>query len=595
MGLTNPAALWLLLFVPLPLLVSRRRPRARRVVSNAYLWREALHRAGGPVAPRRRRISSQVLVQMACIGAIVLGLAGPVITLEARRTALVFDVSASMAARDGGGIARLDAARARARAIVGELPRFARVRVILAHALPRQTGEWAASDDRLLNAIDALALTAGAADVPAAIELAAAAGDVTNIVVFSDTETPAKAGSNPTPLVQWVRLGRVADNAAVTQVGVRRTELGGRGGVVLVGLRNFGVNARDADVEIATDGRIIHRRHVRLPAAGTKTLDVQLPDLGRFVTATLVGSDALSIDDSRSVAIPLSSTTRVALIGLRGSFLERALEVNPALAVRTYDEPANAPAITSAKTFDVLVCGGCNVSPDSGIPAMMVIDGSGESIRDVVRVVSRTHPLARALDPGWEHATVAASESIPPAGEIVLRVGSVPVAAAVEQNGHRSVFLHRGVTESDFVLSTAFPVLVANAVEWLAAQHDMPLDVTAGQPLAFTLPTADERQVRVLGPDGHPRALRRVGSQYIVADTGAAGLYRVEVNRSEHLVAVNPDVVAESNLSMLQTSPVDRTDNPPAFARAPTAVAKWLLLLAVALLALEWRLRVQGG
>ena len=533
-------------------------------------------------------------MQIACIGVIALSLAGPVLTLNPGRTALVFDISASMDAREDDGSTRLEAARARAKTMIRELPRFARVRVILARTVPRQVGEWAASDDLLLHAIDTLAATAGAGDVMAAIELAAAGADITNVIAFTDTESPAATDGVEGPRVQWVRLGHTADNAAVSHVSARRTGLGGRGGTVLVAIRNYAMKAREARVEISSDRRVAQRRDVQLPPDGSETIEVDLPDLGHSVSAILVGSDALSIDDSRSAVVPAGSATRVMLIGLGGSFLERALEANPSLSVHRYDEAA-AARLGSTERFDVLVCETCDESAEADIPSLNVVDGSGEPVRDVVRVVSTAHPLARNLEPGWQRATVASPASISDAGEIVLRVGGTPVVHALERNGQRRVLMHRDLTESEFVLSVGFPVLVANAVEWLAAGHATPVDVTAGEPLTFTLPTTREHRLRVLGPDGRPRSFRREGARYIVADTDTAGLYRVEVDGLQRLVAVNPNVETESDLSTNQNASVAEFTTSAPSRRTPSSLASLLLLLAVVLLAFEWRLRVRGA
>ena len=593
MGLTNPAALWLLLFLPLPLLASRKRPRVRRVVSNLYLWQEAVRRSGGSIAPRRRRLTSQVLVQMACIGTFAFSLAGPELAPKTPRTTLVFDVSASMDARDDGGSTRLEAARARAKAMIRELPRFARVRVIVATTVPRQLGEWAASDGLLLNAIDGLASTAGAADLATAIEVAAADTDIANVIAFTDTDIPPAGNDGERSKVQWVRLGRRADNVAVTRVTVRRPELGTRRGIVLVSLRNYAEKAREADVEISGDGLVARRRRVQLPPAGSQTIDVELPDIGRFVTATLVGRDALSIDDSRSIAVPAASAIRVALIGLRGSFVERALEVNRSLSVRRYDEIA-ALKVEPAESFDALVCDSCDESAESDIPSLAVVDGNGESVRDVVRVVSPAHSLARNVEPGWQPATVASVQPASDEGETVLRVGSARVVRAIERNGRRRVVMQRDLTESEFVLSPAFPILVANTVGWLARRHALPREVTAGEPLTFTLPASREHRIRVFGPDGRPRNTRQQQALHIVADTDTAGLYRVEINGSEHVVAVNPNVETESNLSMMQHAFLPELEGSSPSVRAPSGIASVLLLLAAALLAFESRVRVTG-
>ncbi len=321
---------------------------------------------------------------------------------------------------------------------------------------------------------------------------------------------------------------------------------------------------------------------------------MELRDVGHFVTARVVGDDALPIDDSRSVAVPQANAIRVALIGPRGSFLERALAVNPALLVRTFDQNATLQDIGSLADVDVLVCERCSVPRPVGIPSLVVASGSGDAVHDVVRVVHSTHPVAESLELAQQSATVHPSTTTDPRADVVLRVGSVAAVTAAEVDGQRSVGIHLDVTEPDFVLSAAFPVLVANSVGWLADQHTMPSEVTAGEPIAFASPGSASQEVSVLGPDGRPRDVRRVGGRFILSETDAPGVYRIHVRGSERLVAVNPDVDAESDLSAVHTGSPTGTGSAAVSVRARVVVGRWLALLGVGLLTLEWRLRMQG-
>ena len=592
MSFTHPVALWLLGLCVVPLLLSRRRPVVRHVVANAYLWREAARRVAGPVAPRRTRFTPLVVAQMACIGALVLSLAGPVVTARGGRTAIVLDLSASMGARDGQ-ITRLDAARARLRTLVGSLPRLSRVRVILAEASPRVTGEWSATDPRLSTTVDALTPGGGTADLSSAIDLATAAGDVSRIVVLTDSDLTQPAG-RPTPLsLQVERVGHPVENAAVTRVGLRRSELGGRGGDVLVALRNYGSSARDAEVEIGIDGRAVHRARVRLGPRDSRTQSIAVQDLGRVVTARLVGADALPVDDSRSIAVPLASPIRVALIGPGDSFLERALAANPSVSLRTDSRDAvNAPA---TRDVDVLVCDRCSGSTAAGIPSLIIHEPGALRTREAMRVVATTHPLADALDTGGVTATAGGPATASGLTEVVLRVGGVAAVTASDAGDRRRVDVYVDLTSPDFALSPAFPVLVANAVGWLAAKRALPSDVIAGEPLAFAATDSGAGAVRVAGPDGRDRDVRRAGGQVVVVDTDAPGLYRVQLTASERVIAVNPNVGAESDLSSPQAVALDRTGVAAATVPGGVDAGSWLMLLAFALLALEWRLRLQGA
>ena len=591
MSFTSPGALWLLLLCLLPLLLSRRRSSVRYQISNLFLWRDAAPLTAGRVPRVRLQLTPLVLVQSACIALIVLSLAGPAIRAKGGRTAIVFDLSASMAARDGEAT-RFSAARARARSMVEELPRFASVRLIAATAFPHQLGEWTVSDPRLLAAIDALQPTAGTADIPAAIEIATAPGDVNNIVVFSDRSLADPGGAVASQPVQLVRIGGRVENAAVTRVAARRTELGGPNGQVLVVLRNYGTAPRDAEVEIEIDGRVVHRGHVQLAATASQTMTVALGDLGQFVTARLIGADALQLDDVRSIAMPRASAIRVVLAGPGGSFLEHALAVHPSVALRTYSQQMPWREIKTSQTFDVFVCDRCSDSPVTDVPALVVFD-SGERTHDAVRVVATGHPLAESLDPGAATATAGSRGTADPRSEVVLRVGGVAAVTALDANDQRRIDVHLDLTEPGFVLSPAFPVLVANSIAWLAQRQAPPQELVAGEPLTFSAAASGDA-VRVVGPDGRGRDVQRAGGRFLVTDTEATGRYHVRVNASDYAVAVNPDA-AESDLSGANREEVGAGGTSTTALRAPVALARWLALLTIVLLGLEWRLRMQGA
>jgi hypothetical protein len=179
--------------------------------------------------------------------------------------------------------------------------------------------------------------------------------------------------------------------------------------------------------------------------------------------------------------------------------------------------------------------------------------------------------------------------------DVILRVGGVPAVTASDRDGRRTVGVHLDLSQPDFVLSPAFPILIANALAWLTAAREFPDEATAGEPIAFTASAMTQNSVRVVGPDGRARVVQRVGRQFIVADTDAAGAYRVETNGLDRMIIVNPAVDAESNLlASAGASLIQNETSPPLSVSEPIAVGRWLALVGLALLALEWRLRIVG-
>ncbi|MBI2930908.1 MAG: BatA domain-containing protein [Planctomycetes bacterium] len=100
MSFAVPAALWGLLAVGLPLLISfwRLRPTSV-VVPSVALWRELPDRVPPVRALRSPRLSAIVMAQMAAVACVVAALAGPFAEFEAakpRTVAIVIDLSARM-------------------------------------------------------------------------------------------------------------------------------------------------------------------------------------------------------------------------------------------------------------------------------------------------------------------------------------------------------------------------------------------------------------------------------------------------------------------------------------------------------------------
>src|SRR5215831_21123814 len=130
MSLANPQALWLLLLLPIPLLLSRRAVARRHDVSNLFLWKTSVDPDASTLKPRAR-LQWLVVLQMAIIAATVLALSRPAVASRSEHVVFVFDLSASMSARESGGT-RFDAARDRAHSVLARLPGRSRVRLIAA-------------------------------------------------------------------------------------------------------------------------------------------------------------------------------------------------------------------------------------------------------------------------------------------------------------------------------------------------------------------------------------------------------------------------------------------------------------------------------
>jgi hypothetical protein len=135
------------------------------------------------------------------------------------------------------------------------------------------------------------------------------------------------------------------------------------------------------------------------------------------------------------------------------------------------------------------------------------------------------------------------------------------------------------LSESNLAYSPAFPVLVVNALEWLAR----PAMSAARRPGPMLLPSS---VTRVVSPDGQPLRLLPAGDHKLVT-LPAPGLYLVESGVARSVVPVNVGNAEVSNLMRTNLS----ADVTAAGAGGVTGGRPWWLyavLLVFLLAAVEW-------
>ena len=568
MSLANPHALWLLLLLPIPLLLSKRRAERRLAVSNLFLWKASIDREAPAVKVRSLRRHWLVALQMAIIGATVLAIARPVVASRAETVAVVFDLSASMAARDGSGT-RFDAARTQAQAFLARLPGRARVRLIAAGSNAREVGEYAASDGALSRALAQLAPAAGASDISGALAVARQSSAVERVVIFSDHSTTAQNSDIP---VVWNTVGAPADNVAISKLVARRRTSSSPEGDLLVAVRNYSVHPTRADLEITRDDRIVERRSVAIDADAEQTIVLDVPQISGVLGARLVASDALALDNVRADVAPPIERIRVAFSGRKNFYVEKAIAANPALAISTVSNDS-----------DVIVCA-CDRLPAAG-NVLLLPDSVRPRPQDagVLAVAKPNHPIASDLEFA---GTIASPTTGVDNGDVVVRAGNVPAVLASERDGRRVVEL-RFVPSAESAIGAAFPILVANAIRWLDGRQINATQLDAGEPLRWILPPG-QTTATVTGPDGNARTAQITGRSLTVVDTATAGVYTVRVAGTERKFVANPVVDGESDLRMTgggtPSAPIDRRDHPA----NDRPLMRALLLLAAALVAAEW-------
>ena len=395
----------LLLAVAFTYLLKPSRPSRR--VSSTLLWMAAYHELQARKPWRRVPPSLLLLLQILALAAIVAALARPYV-LSAEATGpdgiVLLDVSASMQATDIAP-SRFEAARARVAELIDALEPDQTLALVSLGAEPRLVAPRTSDRDLLHRALSSLQPSTQAANLPAALSLAASLADgrpETLVFVVGDGAIDRSQIPADLPFtLRSITVGGAADNLAIAAFGTR--DLNGR--LAALGrVTNYGSQRRTATLDLRVDGTRFDARFLAIePGASADAQWDDLPQSARVLEARLVESDALALDNTAWAVVGGDRATRILLVSEANIFLERALALRPNVQLTRVDPAAYAPEEVRAQPFDLIVF-------DSFLPAVLPDSGSLFLIHPPpgsTLVRTRGEVLVSRLSPARERPSVA--------------------------------------------------------------------------------------------------------------------------------------------------------------------------------------------
>lgn len=539
---TRPEAWWwLALLVPLLLLHLHHRRRRTATVHGVWLWEGLAPRGRGSRGLRRLRELPALLVLAVAVALAAAAAAEPwtgAAAGPAARWTVVVDSSLSMRAVDQEGISRLERARSLVRQVVQRAGPEDEFTVWRAAPEPRLVVAPTRDMTRVTTVVDGLEPEWQEGGLRRTIELLREVGlspdvpEERHVVVITDADGVARLAG----------LDRGGAELHVLRVGGATASN--------AGLRVRGVPDEPSLVELTlhtTDGPSVPRRLrvERIGGDGTRTglteqllqpdeqgdagLRVEVPRDGGVLVARLEPPDAFPLDDAVGWALPERRPLRVAVVHERGRpspFLVEALRSMPDLvdaegAVLVGTE-APADVLRSA---DVLVVEG--VLP-AYVPAelsrLVFRSGGTPRVRDPLLWGVDRHPVLRGVDLSplrLEEAALLA----PGDGDRPLLQVADGVVGTVREEGPRAIVLGFSPDATTLPLEAAYPVLLRNALGWLARRPAHLPEVVASTPVVAAAELAPELTGIRFDVDGEePRVLDRAADRLPRVPDPVAGL-----------------------------------------------------------------------
>jgi len=591
-----PWAGWFLAGVPvivvLYLLKLQRRPLT---VSTLMFWQQLMRESRRRSLFQRLRHLLSLLLHLLIFLLLVAALARPTFEgfrPQASSTVLVIDGRARMQALEENGASRFDRARELAQNYARQASASQQLAVVMAGASEHVVIGFTGDEKPLRQALAGMQPSDAGGDFEHAIafaqQLLESRSGGRRIVVITDRMpveneaarassgiAPAAAGvrqtknDSPPASVQFVAAGTNRDNLAITRFATRKNLANTETCEILLEVQNFAAASKQGNVELFLDGALIDVKPFALQSGEAKTeLFSALPRPGPqargWFTARLDTKDALAIDDVAFAIIPRKAPARVLLVSQGNWFLEKLLASDQEIEFEMV--APDAFRLPMAAQFDAVVCD--NVVPAgldmAGIAGNFFFlrsspvqrNGAGTiTEQPLITDVDGQHPILRLVN--LQNITIARANqlTLPPEENgwkwaAPLRSFDQPLLLAgarrAEGREQRMIVLGFDIAESDLPLRIAFPLMMSNALNWLAqrtpALHD---SCKAGEPLALEPGETVEPQS---GTDLPTSAAMAQGTDTLFLPLKNGFYARMNASGDDRWIAVNTFDPAESDL-----------------------------------------------
>ena len=572
MSFLAPAAFAALaIAIPILLLYMLRLRRRELLISSTFLWRQVVQDTEANTPWQRLRRNLLLFLQLLILLLLVLALARPFVTvptISAGKIALLLDASASMTATDVEGAARFDAAIEQARQIVNNMNPRDRISLIRVADVAEPLTAYTDDKNELRRALDRLTVSHGAGDWDTALTLAAAGAagaENFSIVMITDGGLGA-AGGLPANIPQpiYAPIGASADNVAITALATRA--LAGQPPQLFAQVTNYGAQAAEISLVIRLDDVLRLSRSGTIPPRSQLPIPFEEPISEPFETLSAAltfdndVNDFLALDNRAWTVRNEVNTRRVYYVSQTGNlFLEQALRSLPGVyTFRGNVENKRLPA----EAFDLYVFDSwlpntlpagdmLLINPPNSTPLFTL--GALLEATDEIAVTAAESPITAFVDLD-EMSLLQARELNAPWAQPLIEAPEAAVLLAGEVNARQVAILPFDLRDSNLPLLIAYPVLMANLIDWFSPADivALPDGLSVGDVLLVSPPLLAD-SLRITAPDGRVTELAADGERLAYTDTGQLGLYRLEVlqagevTQTQHF-AVNLFATGESDI-----------------------------------------------
>ena len=596
MNFLSPTSLFLFgLAIPIVALYILRLRRRREPVSTLMFWEELFRERQTTSLFQRLKHLLSLLLQLLFLTLLVLSIARPqfaFITKSARQLVLIIDQSASMNAieADTDGRTRLEVAKESALRSVDGLRFMDEMTVISSHTRPIIHIPFTNHQKSLREAIHAIQPTDISTNLEPAYDLADAIAQTKpnpEIVIFSDfqsvsEELLAKLKSKPEQDTDTaesdhevkrhlIRIGKANDNVGITKFRVRKSLVNAFDYQTLLRVVNASEEEKKFNVELYFDENLFDVRPYTLaPGESKSEIFSNFAFEGGKLKAVLDIQDPLASDNIAYATLPKRDLIPVLLVTAENPFLQKALAVDEQIQLTvltpTEYETDVLPESTNSqgnKNYQVVIFD--RYSPPSlgdgnymfiYPPAVDSSEAPNPELKwnigaaletPIITDWERTHPILQHVHLENVQIGTAYQVTPPSTAQVLARSFESPVLFIDVNPNRKVVFAAINILESDLPLRIAFPVIIANTIQWFQQRSEiLEYHLHTGEVLKQQIESIDAisqpelktetdspesipKVVKITGPEDQTWELPVEGDALLFEQTQRAGFYELKI------------------------------------------------------------------
>jgi Mg-chelatase subunit ChlD len=606
-------------------------------VPSTYLWRRTVEDLHVNSIWQRLRQNLLLWLQLLVLAVLILAVLRPGIRsnqVVQDRIILLLDNSASMQAVDMGSQSRLHEAKVKALEIVQTMDRDD-VAMVIAFSDRADVRQGYTSDRRRLSsAIQSIQPTNRPTDLAEALRAAsglANPGRTSQVQDVNDVQVaeaiPARLllltdGGFAVPPVdlgnlsaEYIPIGQpAAENVAILAFSCQRNPEKPGQVEAFARIANLSGSHASARAVLRLDDQMMDAADVSLQPGEVKGLDFELTDLqqGRL-QLQLETKDHLTVDNVAYASLTPPRQLEVVLVTNGNAALAASLQTPQAKVVADARviEPEQLASdeikqLSASGAVDLFIYDAC--SPPEMPQANTLFLGNAppgpqwqasEPTGPLFVIdMNRSHPLLQYVDLGTLLIAQGVSYQMPAGATELARTDAGVLIAVAPRGAYQDAVVGMQLLQNNtnWINRRSFPVFVLNCLEYLggAGASAGTKSFRPGQQAIFNL-ASRHSEVTIEAPDGKQEKLSRDGQpQFVYSKTDQQGVYKVNDSQQGHSISmfnVNLFSERESSIGLAEEIKIGLQEVQTRSAGLQIIRAefwRWLLLLAIVLLTLEW-------